>query len=184
VRLHRLKARYGDQIEIERRAFPLRPGPDRSVQFLGTKREVSWQRIKAMVEPEGIIWNMWQRDDYPNWSLPGLEAAKCAALQSQDAYDEMHFRLFRGFFEQGVNIANVDEVLTLARQSPLLDYSRFIDDFDSGITRRAVFDEYEAAVNDYLVYAIPTVIFPNHERVVGAVPIEAYEKVLETFGVT
>jgi predicted DsbA family dithiol-disulfide isomerase len=127
---------------------------------------------------------MWQRDDYPNWSLPGLEAAKCAALQSQDAYDEMHFRLFRGFFEQGVNIANVDEVLTLARQSPLLDYSRFIDDFDSGITRRAVFDEYEAAVNDYLVYAIPTVIFPNHERVVGAVPIEAYEKVLEKLGLT
>lgn len=177
-----MQERYGDQIEIEHRAFPLRPGPDRSVKFLGTKREVSWQRIKSMVEPEGIAWNIWQRDDYPNWSLPGLEAAKCAALQSRDAYDDMHFRLFRGFFEQGVNIANVDEVLALARQSPLLDYGRFVDDLDSGITRRTVFDEYEAAVNDYLVYAIPTVIFPNHERVVGAVPIEAYEKMLETCG--
>jgi predicted DsbA family dithiol-disulfide isomerase len=136
-----------------------------------------------MVEPEGIIWNMWQRDDYPNWSLPGLEAAKCAALQSAEAYDDMHFRLFRGFFEQGVNIAHVDEVLALARQSPWLDYGRFVDDLDSGVTRRAVFDEYEEAVNDYMVYAIPTVIFPDRERVVGAVPIDVYEKVLEKLGV-
>jgi predicted DsbA family dithiol-disulfide isomerase len=35
-----------------------------------------------------------------------------------------------------------------------------------------------------MVYAIPTLIFPDHERVVGAVPIEEYEKVLEKFGVT
>jgi predicted DsbA family dithiol-disulfide isomerase len=82
-----------------------------------------------------------------------------------------------------VNIGNVDEVLELARQSPLLDYSRFVDDLDSGVTRRAVFDEYEEAVNDYLVYAIPSVVFPDSERVVGAVPIDVYEKVLEKFGV-
>ena len=139
---------------------------------------------KQWWEPEGITWNMWQREDYPNWSLPGLEAAKCAALQSQEAYDDMHFRLFRGFFEQGVNIANIDEVLALARQSPVLDYSRLVDDLDSGITRRTIFDEYEEAVNDYLVYAIPTVVFPDNERVVGAVPIEEYEKVLERLGAT
>ncbi len=46
-----------------------------------------------------------------------------------------------------------------------------------------MFDEYEEAVNDYLVYAIPTVIFPDDERVVGAVPIDVYEKVLEKLGV-
>jgi hypothetical protein len=34
-----------------------------------------------------------------------------------------------------------------------------------------------------LIYAIPTVIFPDNERIVGAVPIEAYEKMLEKFGV-
>lgn len=54
-----------------------------------------------MVEPEGITWNMWQREDYPNWSLPGLEAAKCEVLQSHEAYDDMHFRLFRGFLSKG-----------------------------------------------------------------------------------
>ena len=135
-----------------------------------------------MVEADGIAWKMWQRDDYPHWSLPALEAAKCAALQSGQAFDDMHFRLFRGFFEQGVNIARPEEILTLARQAPL-DYERFVADFDSGITRRAVLDEYEEAVNTYMVYAIPTVVFNEQERIVGAVPAHEYLKVLKALGV-
>lgn len=151
--------------------------------FRGTRREASWRRIAAMVEAEGIGWNMWQRDEYPNWSLPALEAAKCAALQGEAAFEDMHFRLFRGFFEQGVNIAKADEVLALARQAPL-DYDRFIDDFTSGITRRAIFAEYDEALNTYWVQAIPTVIYNDSERVVGAVPTEEYLKALEKFGIS
>jgi predicted DsbA family dithiol-disulfide isomerase len=153
------------------------------VQFRGTYREAAWQRIAAMVKPDGIHWRMWQREDYPHWSLPALEAAKCAALQSEAAFEDMHFRLFRGFFEHGVNIANPDEVLTLAQQAPL-DYDRFVDDFTSGITRRTIMEEYEQALNTYWVHAIPTVVFNDSERVVGAVPLEDYVKVLEKLGVS
>lgn len=178
-----MQERFGGQIDLERRAFPLRPGPDRSVTFRGTKREASWRHIQTMIESEGIAWQIWDRDDYPNWSLPALEAAKCAALQSQAAFEDMHFRLFRAFFEHGVNIANLDELLALVREAPL-DYSRFIEDVDSGVARRAVLDDYEEAVNTHMIYAIPTVIFPHGERVVGAVPMEEYEKVLERYGIT
>jgi len=136
-----------------------------------------------MVEPDGIVWKMWEREDYPNWSLPALEAAKCAALQSDAAFDDMHFRLFRGFFEQGINIANPDEVLALARQVSL-DYDRFVSDFTSEVTRRTILEEYEEALNTYWVHAIPTVVFNDSERVVGAAPTEEYIKVLETFGVS
>jgi predicted DsbA family dithiol-disulfide isomerase len=134
-----------------------------------------------MVEADGIHWQMWQREDFPHWSLPALEAAKCAALQSDAAFEDMHFRLFRGFFEQGVNIANPDEVLALARHAPL-DYDRFVDDFTGGTTRRAVLDDYEEALNTYWVHAIPTVVFNDRERVVGAVPFAEYVKVLEKLG--
>lgn len=136
-----------------------------------------------MVEPEGIHWRMWQRDDYPHWSLPALEAAKCAALQSHAAFDDLHFRLFGAFFEQGVNIAKTDEIMSLAQQAPL-DYDRFVDDFTSGVTRRAIMEEYEEALNTYWVHAIPTVVFNDSERVVGAVPVEEYLKVLEKFGLS
>lgn len=128
-------------------------------------------------------WQMWQRDDYPHWSLPALEAAKCAALQSNEAFEDMHLRLFRGFFEQGVNIARPEEVLSLARQAPL-DYDRFVDDFTSETTRRTVMAEYEEALNTYWVHAIPTVVFNDTERIVGAVPLEEYVKMLETFGIS
>jgi len=136
-----------------------------------------------MVEADGIRWQMWHRDDYPHWSLPALEAAKCAALQGEAAFEDMHFRLFRGFFEQGVNIANRDELLVLARLAPL-DYERFVADFTSETTRRTILDEYEEALNRYAVHAIPTVVFNDSERVVGAVPLEEYLKVLEKFGVS
>lgn len=152
------------------------------MSFQGKRREVTWRRIAAMVEADGIAWKMWQREDYPNWSLPALQAAKCAALQSTQAADDMHFRLFRGFFEEGVNVARPEEILALARQAPL-DYDRFVADFESGMTRRAILDEYEEAINTYMVHAIPTLIFNDRERVVGAVPIEEYFKVLEKFGV-
>ena len=178
-----MQERYGEQLQIERRAFPLRPAPQATTPFRGTRREATWRRIAAMVKPDGIDWKLWERDDYPNWSLPALEAAKCAALQSTKAADDLHFRLFRGFFEQGVNIAKPEEVCALARQAPL-DFDRFMADFETGITRRAILDEYEAAVNTYMVYAIPTVIFNEEEPIVGAVPSEEYEKVLEKLGVS
>ena len=178
-----MQERYGAQLQIERRAFPLRPAPQATTPFRGTRREATWRRIAAMVKPDGIDWKLWERDDYPNWSLPALEAAKCAALQSTKAADDLHFRLFRGFFEQGVNIAKPEEVCALARQAPL-DFDRFMADFETGITRRAILDEYEAAVNTYMVYAIPTVIFNEEEPIVGAVPSAEYEKVLEKLGVS
>jgi predicted DsbA family dithiol-disulfide isomerase len=168
-------------MQIERRAFPLRPGPEAVTPFRATRREASWRRIAAMVEADGIIWKMWEREDYPNWSLPALEAAKCAALQSNEALDDMHFRLFRSFFEQGINISKPEELLTLARQAPL-DYDRFVADFEGGVTRPAIWREYEEAVNASMVYAIPTVVFNEHDRIVGAVPTEEYLKVLEKFG--
>ena len=135
-----------------------------------------------MVAADGIHWQMWHRDDYPHWSLPALEAAKCAALQSETAFEDMHFRLFRSFFEQGVNIARADEVLAVARQAPL-DYDRFIDDFAGGTTRPAVLDDYEQALNTYWVHAIPTVIFNDRERAIGPVPFEHSVKRLERLGI-
>lgn len=173
---------YGGQLQIERRAFPLRPGPQAPTPFRGTRREATWRRIAAMVQPDGIDWKLWERDDYPHWSLPALEAAKCAALQSPEAAADLHFRLFRGFFEEGVNIARPEELLALVRQAPL-DFERFLADFTAGQGRQAVLDDYNTAVTVDMVDAIPTVIFNDEAPIVGAVPIDVYAKVLEKLGV-
>ena len=63
---------------IERRSFALRPSPDPTSQFRGTRREQGWQRAARLAAPDGVVFKMWERDDFPNWSIPALAAAKSA----------------------------------------------------------------------------------------------------------
>ena len=74
---------------IEWKAFPLRPEPDPNVRFKGTYREEGWKRCNAMAEPDGIRFTPYPRDDYPSWSLPALEAAKCVALQGPEPFERL-----------------------------------------------------------------------------------------------
>ncbi len=182
MRLRTLKARFGDQVRLERRSFPLRPSPDPSVRFKGTYREAGWQRAAAAGAADGVTYRMWDRDDYPTWSLPAQEAAKCAAAQGAEAFERVHFALFEAFFAKGRNIAVRDEVLAVAQEAGL-EPGRFLQDFDAGRFRAEVLREYQEAHERYGITAIPTVIFDDQVKLTGAVPLAEYEAVLtSTFG--
>jgi len=124
---------------------------------------------------------MWERDDFPAWSLPALAAARCAAFQGKAAYDRLHYALFEAFFTRGKNIANRDEILEIVGEVGL-DMDRFLVDFASGEGQKLAIEEYEESVNRYMVTAVPTVFF-GQTRVVGAVPLEEYLTVLEHLGI-
>jgi predicted DsbA family dithiol-disulfide isomerase len=124
---------------------------------------------------------MWERDDFPAWSLPALAAAKCAAFQGKAAHDRLHYALFEAFFTRGKNIANRDEILEIVGEVGL-DMDRFLVDFASGEGQKLAIEEYEESVNRYMVTAVPTVFF-GQTRVVGAVPLEEYLTVLEHLGI-
>lgn len=120
---------------------------------------------------------MWDREDYPTWSLPALEAAKCAAAQGEDAFERVHFALFEAFFAKGRNIAARDELLEVVRDAGV-DMGRLIQDLDGGRFREDVLQEYREAHERYGITAIPTVVFNDEVKVSGAVPRAEYEKVL------
>lgn len=181
MRLRKIEERFGDRVLIERRSFALRPSPDPSAQFRGTRREQGWQRAARLAAPDGVVFNMWERDDFPNWSLPALAAAKCAAFQSKQAYDRMHYGLFEAFFTRGMNIANREEIFTVAEECQL-DMDRFSADFAEGEGHKLAIEEYEEAVSRLMVTAVPTVFF-GQARVVGAVPLQDYLQVMERLGV-
>jgi predicted DsbA family dithiol-disulfide isomerase len=168
----------GGQLTVRWRAFPLRPVPDPSAVFQGTYREAAWQRCSALAADTGVTFRMWERTDFPTWSMPALEAAKCVALQGDALFDTLHLRLYRAFFEEGVNIAVPDEVTGVVRALPGLDVSRFLSDYASGKGRQAVLDDYEAAVEAHGVRAIPTVVLPTGRRIVGAVSLAEYRRAL------
>ena len=168
----------GGRLSIDWKAFPLRPAPDPSVTFKGTYREEAWKRCAAMAEPDGIVFTMWSRNDYPTWSLPALEAAKCVALQGEETFRRLHLRLYEAFFTRGVNISVPEEVSQVVRESGA-DMTRFLADYESGKARDRVLHDYEEAVTREGVRAIPTIIGDGGQRVVGLVSALEYRRVLE-----
>lgn len=126
---------------------------------------------------------MWERDDYATWSLPALEAGSCALLQGKEAFEELHFRLFEAFFSKGVNIGRREEVLEVAKQAETLDLDRFLKDYEGGKVRDAVLKKCDEAMRIHQVTAIPTMLFDGGRRVVGAVAMEEYLKVLKGLGI-
>ena len=168
----------GGRLSVNWKAFPLRPTPDPSVTFKGTYREEAWKRCAAMAEPDGIVFTMWSRNDYPTWSLPALEAAKCVALQGEEAFRRLHLRLYEAFFTRGVNISVPEEVSQVVRESGA-DMTRFLADYESGKARDRVLHDYEEAVTREGVRAIPTIIGDGGQRVVGLVSAVEYRRMLE-----
>jgi predicted DsbA family dithiol-disulfide isomerase len=153
------------------------------VTFKGTYREAAWHRAASMSAPDGVRFTMWARDDYPTWSLPALEAAKCIALQGDDAFERLHLLLFEAFFSKGINIGKREEVIKVVRGAGV-DMDRFLKDYDAGTARAQILKEYEEAITAYQVNSIPTVIFDGGQKVIGATSINEYLKILAALGVS
>lgn len=176
MRLQRLQERYPGRIHLTRLSFALRPVVDPTATFRGTYREAAWRRAAALSTDVDVTFRMWTRPDFPQWSLPALEAAKCVELQGQEAFERMHIALFRAFFEEGVNIGERAEVIEVARRAEV-DMARFLTDFRDGAQRPRVLAEHEEAVARYGVRAIPTVLF-GEAPIVGAVPLQEYHRLV------
>ncbi len=136
-----------------------------------------------MSAAEGVRFTMWARDDFPTWSLPALEAAKCVALQGDEPFERVHLLLFEAFFSKGVNIGKREEVIEVVRGAGV-EMDRFLKDYGAGTARAQVLKEYEEALTTYRVNSIPTVIFDGGQEIVGATSLDEYLKILATLGVS
>jgi predicted DsbA family dithiol-disulfide isomerase len=178
VRLRKLQAERSDLV-IRWRAFPLRPTPDPTATFKGTYREAGWRRCRDLATDTGVTFRMWERPDFPSSSMPALEAAKCVALQGDGLFEALHLKLYGAFFGEGVNIGVPEEVVGVVRTVPGLDLTRFLSDYEAGKGRQAVLDDYDSAVREHGVRAIPTVVLANGRRIVGAVSLAEYRRALD-----
>jgi predicted DsbA family dithiol-disulfide isomerase len=168
----------GDQLRIRWKAFPLRPEPDPTVTFKGTYREEAWRRCGALAASDGITFTPWSREEYPQWSLPALRAAKCVARQGPEAFERLHLLLYEALFTRSVNIAKTEELVGVVRESGA-DVNRFLADFEGDGARDAVLADYSAAVTRDRVRAIPTIILDGGRRLTGLVDLAAYRKAIE-----
>ena len=179
VRLRRIKQEYGDRVVIKWKSFPLYPdySPGRRVKDLPLLSATS--RMRAAAEEEGIGYKDWPKDvDMPASSIPGLEAAKCAELQGEEAFERFHFALLRAYFVENHDISQRDVMVSVARQAGL-DVERFISDYDGGAQRAVVLAEYQEALKDRQFSGIPAAFFDSRIWFEGGVPIEMYRRAID-----
>ncbi len=108
VRLHRLEDAFGDRLQIEWRAYLLRPvkKEGRSLErFRAYTR--SWERPAA--EEDGGSFQVWSTDvGPPSHSVPAHQVAKAAARVSPAAFRATHQRLMQAYFGENQDISDTD----------------------------------------------------------------------------
>src|SRR5262245_66465151 len=107
-RLHTLEAELGAGLELEWRSFLLRPRPDdaRDLERF-VKYTQSWLRPAS--EPDAPRFRVWESTEGPpTHSVPPHLVAKAAAELGPEAFDAVHERLLRAYFEVSRDISRVE----------------------------------------------------------------------------
>jgi len=139
VWLESAKNKYGDSLQINWRGFPL----------------------EQVNSKEGSDWKIWdQPDDYPFRGFPALKAGEAARRQGVEGFDRFHIALLRARHEDRKNIADVEVLLEIARNSNL-DSARFREDIGDPLITKKIVDDYTEAVEQHGVFGTPTFLFPN-----------------------
>lgn len=169
--LARVREEYGDRVEVDWRAYELRPDPIPTLDPDGEYLHRVWN---ASVYPMARSLGMTLRlPPVQPRSRKALEAAEFA--REKGAYDRMHTALFRAFFEEGRDIGDV-EVLLEVGESVGLDTDELRASLEEDrYTGKVVGDEELA--RKLGVDSVPTVFVvpdgaPPHtgERITGAQP--------------
>ncbi len=108
--LTRVKEAYGDRVEVDWRAYELRPDPVPTLDPDGDYLHRVWNAsVYPMAEALGMKLRL---PPVQPRSRKALEAAEFA--REKGLYDEMHNALFRAFFEDGRDIGDVEVILDVA----------------------------------------------------------------------
>lgn len=183
MRLQKIQERFGDRVTVRWRPFALRPSYDPTpLRFAGSYVENAWRRASALAEDVGLSYKMWDKDEFPRWSMPGLEAGVAAQRQGEEAFHRFHLNLFRSFFLESQSLIDKDNLLAVARRSGL-DVTAFQRDIEDPALQEAVRKQCEEATDTYLISAVPTVIIGGKKRRIGMVPAEEYLADLASLGV-
>lgn len=141
-----------------------------------------WRRVSAMAQDVGLTYRMWDKDEFPRWSMPALEAGVAAQRQGEESFHRFHLGLFQSFFLQSQSLIDKENLVEVARQSGL-DINVFLSAIEDPVLQEAVRKQCEEAVEDYFISAVPTVIIGGKRRRIGMVSTDEYLADLAALGV-
>ena len=174
--LDRLQAERGGQVEIDWRAFELRPEPEPTIDPNGEYLHRVWnQSVYPMAEQRGMVLRL---PPVQPRSRKALEAAEFA--RGVGRFDPMNRALFKAFFEDGQDLANLDVLLQVGRSIKLDPEALRLALAEGRHTRKVLADQQLA--RELGISGVPALLFSAGEKgimVSGAQPYEAVEHALE-----
>lgn len=178
--LDRIREEYGDQVEVDWKAFELRPDPVPTLEPNGEYLRTTWDRaVYPMARQRGMTLRL---PPVQPRSRKALEAAEFA--REQGHFDEMHNALFRAFFEEGQDLNDTGLLLDVG-ESVGLDREGLRTSLEEGqYTDKVLADERLAS--ELGVQAVPTMLVGRAdeslnaaEAVSGAQPYEYVRAAVE-----
>lgn len=173
--LDRLQAERGDEVEIDWRAFELRPEPVPTLDPNGEYLHRVWkQSVYPMAEARGMALRL---PPVQPRSRKAFEAAEFA--HGVGRFDPMNRALFKAFFEDGQDLADVNVLLEIGR-SVELDPEALRQALAEGRHTDKVLADQQLA-RELGISGVPALLISAGERSVlvsGAQPYEAVERVL------
>lgn len=181
MRLDEVRRRAGDVLQVEWRAFLLRPQPEARPLDRFRRYTESWRR-PAAAEP-GAEFRVWDGDAAPpSHSLPPAIGGKVAATFGAEAFDRFHLALMRAYFAENRTVSERAVILDVAAHVGI-DPAEFAArlDRDGDRLAGAVVDDHRAALAAGIA-AVPTVVVDDEYVLTGALGVEQYLKVVARLG--
>ncbi len=185
-RLERALAKSDAQAELGFRAFQLQPGlPAEGVpaaaffeRKFGGKERVQglFDRMTQLGRDEGIAFRFDKQQRAPNTELAHRVIRFAASKRQAPPAVEA---LFAGYFELGVNICELGEVVALLeRERVALDGTELTEAMASGFGKEEVAGDL-AMARERGIAGVPLFIFDQRYAVEGAQPVEHFERLIE-----
>ena len=184
-RLERALLATGASAELCFRAFQLQPGlPTEGVpaqefferKFGGGERVRSiFERVTEVGRGVGIQFDFYKQQRAPNTELAhrviSFASSKGQAAPTVEA-------LFSGYFEHGVNIGELTEVVGLLERSGVaIDGVELASALGAGFGKEQVANDLSLA-RDYGIGGVPLFIFDQRYSLEGAQPVEQFERLV------
>jgi predicted DsbA family dithiol-disulfide isomerase len=178
--LGRIRQEYGDTVDLDWRAFELRPAPVPTLDPNGEYLHTVWDRaVYPMARQRGM-----------RLKLPPIQPRSRRALElaefarEKGRFEEAHRALFKAFFEDGHNLDSMD-VLERIGTAVGLERDELRVALEQGTYReRVIQDESQAA--ELGITAVPTVMISRGDEsleeaevISGAQPYEVVRAAVE-----
>jgi predicted DsbA family dithiol-disulfide isomerase len=184
-RLTRALRATGSEAQLHFRAFQLQPGlpldgvPAEAFferKFGGKERvRALFERLTELGRAEDIDFDFSKQRRAPNTELCHRVIQLAGNWRRSEATVEA---LFRGYFEQGVDLTDLSEIVgLLERERVDLDTGELCDRLASGDGKEAVIRDLGVA-SDYGIGGVPLFIFDQRYAIEGAQPIEHFARLI------